>query len=393
MDSTQDARASSSMTDKKPLQNQPNAHKRKRGRPKLTLSDAEIRARKAARFEDRCRSKRFNWSNALHVRFLIATMDWAIAKVDAEKLLNSMGEPMKSLLSTEDLKIHLKRYSEASAAERKAIINLSESMVKEDYKNNGVYVVPLKSEKKVEQLKFTEYPITFRPVPAFSPDELTRMRLKEEHEAAAKKPHTSKKTKKIQKQQKKMPKETKVLGHDTSVKDVVATPIAMPDNASSFSHYHHINTSDIVQRGIIDAEMEMQRFTSLHRRMVDRHEAQMQKYGGTDMASVLAADATQKNKIAFNIPENQDLESPFMFGLPFSASPAISPFLPLPPSVQNYRLRRDSLNSFDSFDLDGPANLGVESMKIRASGGEIIENKNGEKNNVDDLFDFLLDEN
>ena len=146
--------------------------KRKRGRPpKKRTAEQLVASEPSANRRRRKHSKRYQWSNALHVRFLLAMCDWAIENADASRLLPFMGEMANALMTPDEVMHHLKDYAERSKVTRSQIVAACDRQVAEDYAK-GRYKPPLRKDNEAAtscQLCFTSWPVPCKPMPKLPP--------------------------------------------------------------------------------------------------------------------------------------------------------------------------------------------------------------------------------
>ena len=105
------------------------------------------------------KSKRFLWSNALHMRFLMAMFDWSIKHVDGRKIkMLLLEEPniyeyCPPSMKMEDIDAYLDVLKEEFKGPSKKAVQKCEEQIKKDYE-----VIPYVSKAGMTT-NFTEYPL------------------------------------------------------------------------------------------------------------------------------------------------------------------------------------------------------------------------------------------
>jgi hypothetical protein len=420
----------------------------------------------------RVHAKRYQWSNALHVRFLLAMCDWAVAHANPEKLLLYMGcmgappaspgapglsppgaapgapraldtAPARALLDARALARHLADYAARSKAQRAKLVALCDSMVRKDYAANGVFRPPMKKDGhraaaggsgQTLALSFTDWPVTYLPVPPLPPPPPPRSPLAGTKAGKGERLVANKK--RVRKTAAAGP-QGELYAADAVVASASAAS-ANGANGAGSSTFHLPNDYNAgadaaavagdaaspvwyaagLQESIRNTEIEMQRFTALHRTMADRHEMQMQRYGGINIAEAAAAATTAAAAAGaassavgpgLSLQRRPSLSlhhTPLVTGLdggrPFSfsnpESPALSGFSPLGAgsgAAVGRRWRGGSLQFLD-LDQDLVATGRLRSDSLTSSGSFSVSNRedggDGGAAGHDDLFDFLFDD-
>ena len=113
-------------------------------------------------------NKRYLWSNALHVRFLVAMVDWAEKFADLSKLHSYMGSTAQKLVTEEQLKAHKDTARHASSAARQQLIGDTDAQIKSDYDSVDKTYQP--TPTTAPPVCFTDFPVRSKvppkPVPA-----------------------------------------------------------------------------------------------------------------------------------------------------------------------------------------------------------------------------------
>ena len=113
------------------------------------------------------RNKRYLWSNALHVRFLIAMVDWAEKNAKLTDLHGYMGEIGKKCVTKEELKAHKEIAARFNAPVRAEYVQQLNTQIESDYDNPEKMHKPLPNS--AAPVCFTDFPVCARlppPVPA-----------------------------------------------------------------------------------------------------------------------------------------------------------------------------------------------------------------------------------
>ena len=113
-------------------------------------------------------NKRYLWSNALHVRFLVAMVDWAEKFAEVSKLHSYMGSTAQKLVTEEQLKAHKDTAQHASRAARQQLIGDTDAQITRDYDSVDKTYTP--TPTTVPPVCFTDFPVRSKvppkPVPA-----------------------------------------------------------------------------------------------------------------------------------------------------------------------------------------------------------------------------------
>ena len=111
------------------------------------------------------RNKRYLWSNALHVRFLIAMVDWAEKNADVTKLHTLMGAVGQKLCTEKELATHKATAGRLNAPIRADFIALTDAQITADYNNPEKMHQP--SSTTPTPVCFTDFPVRpYVPAPA-----------------------------------------------------------------------------------------------------------------------------------------------------------------------------------------------------------------------------------
>jgi hypothetical protein len=127
---------------------------------KSTIVDGDVKTDSATATSHKCskKKKRFLWSNALHMRFLMAMFDWSMKNIDAKKLSMYLAdEPdITSRINVKDIETYLKALREGLKLPREIAVQKCEEEIKKDY---AIFpFVP----KLGMITNFTEYPLKVR---------------------------------------------------------------------------------------------------------------------------------------------------------------------------------------------------------------------------------------
>ena len=134
--------------------------KRKEPSPSSSSSSTENKRGKKIK-------QRYLWSNALHVRFLIAMVDWAEKNADIKKLHSYLGETAQQLITLDELKAHKQLAHRSSASARAQIVAQVDTQVTKDY--DHVDKIHKAGPNAPAALCFTDFPVQTR-VPPRLPD-------------------------------------------------------------------------------------------------------------------------------------------------------------------------------------------------------------------------------
>eukprot|EP00943_MAST-04B_sp_MAST-4B-sp1_P009298 g9298.t1 len=125
-----------------------------------TIADTDVNANSATTTSHGCskKKKRFLWSNALHMRFLMAMFDWSMKNIDAKKLsMHLADEPdITSTINVKDIETYLKALREGLKLPREIAVQKCEEEIKKDYA-----ILPF-VPKLGMITNFTEYPLKVR---------------------------------------------------------------------------------------------------------------------------------------------------------------------------------------------------------------------------------------
>jgi hypothetical protein len=112
------------------------------------------------------KNKRYLWSNALHVRFLIGMVDWAEKFAVTKKLHGYMGPVAQKLVTVDELGAHKLAARRACEEAREKLIVATNAQIIIDYDNQDKMYIPTTT---TPSLCFTDFPVRSSippPVPA-----------------------------------------------------------------------------------------------------------------------------------------------------------------------------------------------------------------------------------
>eukprot|EP00944_MAST-04C_sp_MAST-4C-sp1_P007154 g7154.t1 len=97
--------------------------------------------------------KRFLWSNALHMRFLMSMFDWGLKNIDGSKIRQFLNEEPKISLKEEEVEAYLKALRDGFRSSGAKARESCEREIRKDY------LSPTFVQKSGTATNFTEYPV------------------------------------------------------------------------------------------------------------------------------------------------------------------------------------------------------------------------------------------